>query len=83
MIVTVPNSVATVNSGMNISIPVKNICRMMFLESVLKLWLLAKMEAMERKNKVMSCPILRFKMNKPMEWNTRPIGVIFCQFLSC
>ena len=68
---------------MKISTPVKYVCIMMLRVSLLKLWLLSKSDATVRKNKAMSCPILLFKMNIPSEWNNRPMGVIFCQFLSC
>ena len=79
---TVPNNVATAKSGGKISTPVKNVCKMMLRESLLKLWLLSKRDATVRRNRAMSCPILVFKMNIPSVWNKRPTGVIFCQFLS-
>ena len=83
MMTTVPNNVATMNSGIIISTPVKKVCKMILRESLLKLWLLSKRDATVRKNKAISCPILLFRMKIPSVWNKRPMGVIFCQFLSC
>ena len=80
---TVPNNVATAKSGGKISTPVKNVCKMMFLESVLKLRLSEKIEEMARRKSPTCCPKERFIKKRPSLWKALPQVVSFSCSLVC
>ena len=78
-----PKRVATTNSTGKISTPVKNVCKMTFLESVLKLRLSEKIEATARRKSPTCCPKERFIKKRPSLWKALPQVVSFSCSLVC